>query len=258
MNYKAWAEWYDVFYSTAPPDDIDFYVSLARESGGPVLEMGVGTGRIAIPTASEGIDVIGVDLNEPMLRRARQKIDAAGPLPGDIELVQADMRRLALGGRTFPLVTIPARTLLLATTPEDQAAALRAAARHVAPGGRLAFNVFAPDPEMLTDTSDEPFEMGEAVNPETGRRCVLSAVNRFDTTAQTNHGLQIVEELDDDGAVVRSVTLDVLVRYLQLDEALALAEQAGLAVTDVFGDFHRSPLDDDSEEMIFICEKSAG
>ncbi|MBM3957899.1 MAG: class I SAM-dependent methyltransferase, partial [Gemmatimonadetes bacterium] len=142
MDYEAWADWYDVFYSLADPAEVDFYVDLARASGGPVLEIGVGTGRIAIPTAAAGIDVVGVDLHGPMLAKAREKLDRAGPLPGRIELLRADMRTLDLGGRCFPLVTIPARTLLLATSLADQRRTLRRAAAHLAPGRTLAFNVF--------------------------------------------------------------------------------------------------------------------
>jgi len=252
MDYGAWAEWYDVFYSLADPDEIDFYVTLARESGGPVLEIGVGTGRIALPIAAAGINVVGIDLHEPMLAKARAKLAAIAPLPGRVHLHRAGMQDFDLG-RRFPLVIIPARTLLLATSPEEQRLTLERAAAHLAPGGTLAFNMFVPDPEVLADRSDTPFPMGESVNPATGRRCLLSAVNRFDTASQTNHGAQIVEELDGDGKVLRRVELDVHIRYLYPAEAHALVESAGLVVDCAYGTFDRSPLTEDSEEMIFLC-----
>ena len=256
MNYAAWAEWYDVFYSLADPVEVDFYVKLAGQSGGPVLEMGVGTGRIAIPTAAAGIDVVGVDLHEPMLAKAREKLAAAGPLPGNVELVRADMRELDLGDHRFPLVTAPANTLLLATTPDGQRRTLRRAAAHLLPGGTLAFNAFVPDPGLLAEGSQTPFPMGKAANPATGRRCRLSAVNRFDTRRQTNRGTQIAEELDGDGNVLRRVELDVRIRYIYPAEAHALIESAGLHVTAAFGAFDRSPLAEHSEEMIFLCRRA--
>jgi len=257
MNYEAWAEWYDVFYSLAGTAEIDFYVELARRSGGPVLEIGVGTGRIAVPTAAAGIHVVGVDLHEPMLAKAREKLARAAPLPATVELVQADMRELALGDRRFPLVTIPARTLLLATTPDGQRRTLRRAAAHLSPGGTLAFNAFVPDPDMLAEASDTPFLMGEATNPATGRHCLLHAHNRFDTASQTNRGAQIVEELDADGSVLQRVELDVHLRYLYPSEAHTLIESAGLRAIEAFGAFDRSPLTEHSEEMIFLCRRLA-
>ena len=256
MNYEAWAEWYDVFYSVARTAEVDFYVDLARQSDGPVLEIGVGTGRIAIPTAAAGIDVVGVDLHEPMLAKARQKLARAGSLPGTVKLVRADMRELDLGDR-FPLVTIPARTLLLATTPDGQRRTLQRAAAHLSPGGTLAFNVFVPDPEMLAEGSQTPFSIGETINPATGRQCRLSAVNRFDTRSQTNRGTQIVEELDGSGGILRRVAIDIHIRYLYPSEAHTLIESAGLVVKCAFGTFDRSPLTEDSEEMIFLCQHTA-
>jgi len=253
MNYETWAEWYDVFYSLAGPAEIDFYVDLAKQSGGPVLEIGVGTGRIAIPTAAAGIDVVGVDLHEPMLARAREKLARTGHLRGAVDLVRADMRELVLGDRRFPLVTIPARTLLLAATPDGQRRTLQRAAAHLAPGGTLAFNAFVPDPGLLGDRSEAPFALGETANPATGRRCRLSAVNRFDTDTQMNRGTQIVEELDESGRVLRRVELDVHLRYVYPSEAHTLIESAGLVVNRACGAFDRSPLTEDSEEMIFLC-----
>ena len=256
MDYEAWADWYDVFYSLADPAEVDFYVKLASQSGGPVLEIGVGTARIAIPTAAAGIDVVGVDLHGPMLARAREKLAEAGPLPGKVELVRADMRTLDLGDRRFPLVTIPANTLLLTTTPDGQRRTLRRAAAHLLPGGTLAFNAFVPDPELLAEGSQTPFLIGEAIHPVTGRHCRLSAVNRFDTRTQTNRGAQIAEELDDDGNVLRRVDLDVHIRYLYPAEAHTLIESAGLVVNRACGAFDRSPLAEHSGEMILLCHRA--
>jgi SAM-dependent methyltransferase len=250
MNYAAWAEWYDVVYSTEGPAEVDFYVDLARRSGGPVLEIGVGTGRIAVPTARAGIDVVGVDFSQEMLKAARSRLK--GRLPGRLELVEADMRTLDLG-RRFKLVTIPARTLLLATTPDDQRATLDAARRHLAPGGRLALNVFVPDQQMLDDDSQTPFFWDEIVNPANGRRCLLWALDRFDTDAQTNDGLQIIEELDQAGVVTRKVYLDVRLRYLFPRELGLMLRRAGLRIIDEFGDFKGAPFDASSSEYVVVC-----
>ena len=252
MDYNAWAEWYDVLHAAAPPGEVEFYVEQAKQAGGPVLEIGVGTGRIAIPTAQAGVDVTGIDLEEAMLEKAREKVANAGPLPGKVKLVQGDMRDFDLG-RTFPLVAIPGRTLLLARSSADQWKALKRAAAHLAPGGKLVFNVFNPTPELLADSSDEPFVMGQAVNLATGRRCRLLAVNRFDTVKQRNDGLQIVEELDGRGKVLRRVELEVKVRFIYASEMHTLLRSAGLRATEVYGDFQGSPLSEHSDELVFVA-----
>ena len=256
MDYDAWAEWYDVFYSTAGVDDIEFYVEIAERSGGPVLEIGCGTGRVSFPIAAAGIDVVGIDFSTAMLKKAEEKAAATQGPGGAFEFVHGDMRSLALD-RHFPLVIIPARTLCLALTPEEQVETLRRAASHMAPDGLLAFNMFVPDPELIADASDVPYLMGETINPATGLRCVLSAIDRFDPVAQTNNGTQIVEEVDDTGEVLRTVELDVNVRHLYPSEIHVMLEQVGLVAEHVYGDFHGAPLDEDSEEMVWVVRRAA-
>lgn len=254
MDYDAWADWYDVVHAIADDGEVRFYVNLARASGGPVLEIGVGTGRIALPILQAGIDVAGIDLYEQMLQRAREKAALAMPLPGKAELVQADMRDFDLG-RTFPLVIIPGRTLLLLGSAVAQRQALKRAAAHLAPGGRLALTVFNPSPELLADVAKGPFLVGETVNPGTGRRCRLWAINHFDTVRQTNRGRQIVEEFDGRGKVLRRAELEVRVRYLYPSELHAMLRSAGLRATEVHGDFAGGLLTEDSEHMVFVASR---
>jgi len=251
MDYDAWSEWYDVFYSTAGDEDVEFYVDLAQASRGPVLEIGCGTGRVSLPIASAGIDVVGVDFSTSMLAKARERAAATKDNGGAVEFLQGDMRTLALG-RRFPLVIIPARTLYLALTPEEQLESLRRAAAHLAPRGALAFNLFVPDSDLIADVSEEPFSMGETINPKTGLRCLLSAANRPDPVSQTIHSIQTVEELSDAGEVVRTVDLEVDLRYLYPSEVHVMLEQVGIVADQVFGDFEGGPLTEDSEEMVWV------
>lgn len=257
MNYSAWAKWYDVVYSLGDPAEIDFYVDLAVASGGPVLEIGVGTGRVALPSWQAGADLLGIDAHPPMLRRLQRKLEALEDGTGALGLVCADMRRLPLGGRSkFALVTMPARTLLLATTPEDQQRTLEQATACLAPEGRLALNVFNPRPEVVGEDASEPFFWGEAQSPESSRRRLLWATNRFDTTSQINRGLQIIEELNERGEVVRKVHLDVLIRYLYPSELHGMMDDCGLEPEGFFGDFHGSPYSAESSEIVVIARRS--
>jgi SAM-dependent methyltransferase len=124
-------------------NDTPFYVGLAREAAAQdmaVLELGCGTGRVTIPIAREGIDVVGLDNAPAMLDVARRKAAADGL---DVTWVEADMRDFDLG-RRFGLVIIPYRSFLHLLTDEDQRSCLAAVHRHLLPGGRLALNFFAP------------------------------------------------------------------------------------------------------------------
>ncbi len=251
MDYVAWAEWYDIFYAAADPGDIEFYHGLCRASGGPILEIGVGTGRIALPLAREGMEIVGIDLFESMLKVAQQNAMEAAPLQGSLRLIQADMRNFDLR-RKFPVVIIPARTLLLATSEEEQLQTLCRAAQHLAPDGTMAFNLFYPDPAMLADDPDEEFLL-EIVEKPDGGRYVLTAKNHFDLDSQINNGVQIAEELDPSGNVLRRQELAVVVRYLYPEQILSMCDRVGLEVIEMWGDFEAAELDEDSDEIVVLA-----
>ncbi len=124
-------------------NDTPFYLALAMEAealGLAVIELGCGTGRVTLPIAREGIEVVGLDNAPAMLDIARRKASAEGL---DVSWIEADMRDFDLG-RRFGLVIIPYRSFLHLLTDADQAACLAAVYRHLVPGGRLALNFFAP------------------------------------------------------------------------------------------------------------------
>jgi SAM-dependent methyltransferase len=137
--YDNIAHLYDPWSRTVV-EDVLFYVAEAVGSGGPVLELGVGTGRIAVPIASAGIEVVGLDLSEGMLEVARERAALAGV---SIDLRQGDMREPPLE-EPFPLVICPFRSLLHMETDADRRRALRAIRTLVAAGGKFVFDVFAP------------------------------------------------------------------------------------------------------------------
>ena len=255
MNFDQWADWYDVYYSNVPEVETSFYVDLARESGGPVLEIGVGTGRLAIPAASAGVNVTGLDLSQAMLDRADAKLRRNLPLTGTLSLVRADMREFDLG-KSFPLVTIPSNTLLLALSQENQLRTLRCAARHLERDGRLVFDVFIPGPDLLADRETTPFVWGATAHPDTGNVVVMSAMSRTDGASQINRETQFFVEYDRAGRIIRRAELPIDLRYLFAAECHALIEQAGLVAENVLGGFDGQPLSEDSEEMIFICRRA--
>jgi SAM-dependent methyltransferase len=148
--YDAIAELYDP-WSRSVTEDVGFYVAEGRKARGTVVELGVGTGRIAVPVASAGVPVIGVDSSEGMLEVCRRRAEAAG-VSRLVDLRRGDLRNPPVTERVR-LVTSPFRALLHAETDEDRRAALAAAYRLLVPGGRFVFDVFAPSSADVAETN---------------------------------------------------------------------------------------------------------
>ena len=147
--YDPIARLYDA-WSTGVVEDISFYVDEALASGGPVVELGVGTGRIAIPTAGAGVHVIGVDSSARMLEVCAEQARLAG-VADRLDLRLGDLRRPPVEERV-PLVTCPFRAYLHLGSDAERLGALRAARSLLLPGGRLVFDVFAPSNEDIEET----------------------------------------------------------------------------------------------------------
>jgi ubiquinone/menaquinone biosynthesis C-methylase UbiE len=251
--YDAWADVYDSVYSYVR-DDIPFYVDEALAAGGPVLELGCGTGRVTIPIAAAGVDITGVDSSPAMLDIARRKVPA---LPQDTRpaLVEGDMRALDLDGRQFQLVIIPFRGFLALMTVEDQMSALSSISTHLAPGGKLVFDVFVPDLDMLVQEGDTPYHLRDVVDPDTGRRLVLWHQSAYDNHAQVIDARIIVEELDETGTVAQRYYRDFQLRYAHRWELHHLLTASGYTVDDLYGDFERTPFDEDGTDMVWVATR---
>jgi SAM-dependent methyltransferase len=144
--YDKIARLYDP-WSASVTEDVSFYVDLGRRAGS-VLELGVGTGRIAVPTAAGGATVVGVDSSEGMLAVARERAALACV---DVDLRLGDMRDPPVDG-SFPLVTIPFRSLLHMETDGDRRAVLRSVRRLLEPDGLFVFDVFTPGADDIAET----------------------------------------------------------------------------------------------------------
>ena len=251
--YDRWADIYDTVYSHVT-DDISFYVEEARRAGGPVLELGCGTGRVAIPVARSGVEIVGLDSSPAMLDRARSKAKGLG-LEDTLTFVQADMRDFRPDGpdRKFALVIVPFRGLLSLLTVEDQMRTLERIKLHLAPGGRLVFNIFVPDLEMLSQEADVLYHSRDVTDPETGTSFVVWNQSRFDHHNQLVDTRVVLDELDDTGAVAGRLYRDYQLRYVHRWEMHHLLGICGYEVVDLYGDFDRTPFDETSEEMVWVA-----
>jgi SAM-dependent methyltransferase len=172
--YDTIAQLYDP-WSASVVEDVGFYLEEARRSGGPVVELGVGTGRIAVPIAAESIRVIGVDSSRGMLDVCARRAALAGV---EVDLRVGDLRRPPVDERV-PLVIVPFRSLLHMHTDEDRRAVLVSVRELLAPGGRFVFDVFAPGKEDIEQTHDrwlerEPGIFEKAVWDEDRRTLTLT------------------------------------------------------------------------------------
>ena len=251
---ENWADVYDSVYAYVT-EDIPFYVEEARRSGGPVLELGCGTGRVALPIARAGIETVGLDVSPKMLDAARRKAAALTDEDGPLLLLQGDMRELALD-RAFSLVIIPFRGFLSLLSVDDQVRTLSRVRDHLAPDGRLVFDIFVPDPDMLAQDQDVPYHLRDVIRPDTGERLVLWHQSRYDHHNQVIDVRVIVESLDDAGAVSRRLYRDFQVRYAHRWEVEHLLARCGYEVVDLFGDFERSPFDETSAEMVWVARSA--
>jgi SAM-dependent methyltransferase len=152
-SYDAIAELYDP-WSASVVEDVTFYLEEARRSGGPVVELGVGTGRIAIPIAADGIRVIGVDTSRGMLDVCARRAALAGV---DVDLRVGDLREPPVREHV-PLVICPFRSLLHMQTDDDRRCVLDGVRDLLVPGGRFVFDVFAPGAKDIETTHERWLE----------------------------------------------------------------------------------------------------
>lgn len=229
--YDQIARLYDPWSRTVV-EDVPFYVREAVRSGGPVLELGVGTGRIAVPIAAAGLDVVGVDLSEGMLDVARERAELAGV---ELDLRQGDMRDPPVEG-LFALVAIPFRSFLHMETDADRRAVLRVAARLLAPAGRLVFDVFAPGSDDIADTHGRWLEREPGI------------WERADWNERTR---TLILRVRGDGAEA-----EMSLAWLSVPEWKELLGEEGFVVDAVYGWFDRSPWHGD-EDSVWICRRRA-
>ena len=253
------AELYDQVVPYRGRPDVDFFVDAARESGGPVLEVGSGTGRVLIPTARAGIAITGVDLSEYMLEVCEQRLSAEPPeVRGRVTLVRADMRDFSLEN-SYQLATLPFRPFQHLLTVEDQIACLTNIHRHLNPGGRLILDIFNPSLEHLTrdnlgeEVSVEPaFTTPEGIQVRRTNRTVSR-----DLYHQINQVELIYNLTHPDGREERLVHAFPM-RYLFRFEAEHLLARCGYAVEKVYADYQKNPYGSTYPgELVFVARKRA-
>ncbi|MFN8630269.1 MAG: methyltransferase domain-containing protein [Chloroflexota bacterium] len=238
------------------PGDLDLYLALAARAGGPILELAVGSGRIAVPLALDGYDVTGVDLDPAMLARARAAADAAGKATAKrLHLVQGDARTVRLeDAGEYQLASIPLNSIFLMGTRADQAAAVKTLAAHLAPGGLAVLDVWLPDADDLARYDGRLILEWVRDDPETGHTVTKSGAAEYDAATGVVRLTTIFESGLPGEAPARWVRTDRL-RLVGPDELAAVAEAAGLEVEELAGDYDLEPLGPGAERAVLVARK---
>ena len=241
-EYASIADLYDYVTPYRDRADIAFFVDAAVTAGGPVLEVGCGTGRVLIPTARAGVDIVGLDLSAQMLAICRERLRREpAAAQENATLVHADMRRFDLG-RRFALATIPFRPFQHLLTVDDQLACLGAIRQHLIDGGVLIFDLFNPSLDAL---ANQPIgQETDAGEPEfttpDGRRVTRSftivAADRFSQINDIELRYNVTYPDGRQATLVHAFRM----RYLFRFEAEHLLARAGFAVEHVYAGYDRS------------------
>ena len=222
--------------------DAAFFVRQARRFGGPVLELGAGTGRIAWPLAEAGFEATGLDLSPAMLRRAEakgQRYPAA--VRERIRFVAGDMADFQLD-QTFALVIIAYRSFQALIKPEDQRRSLTCIHRHLEPGGRLIMDLFDPRLDLCVPEARNPVPEATVRHPVSGNLVKIDFVRlATDPMRQVLSERWQFREIDQAGKVLRQEFENLTLRWTYRQEMRYLLELTGFQIEAEFSDFAESP-----------------
>jgi SAM-dependent methyltransferase len=240
---------YDLFYGDYD-DDVALYESFARRGETPVLELGIGSGRVALRLARAGIDVVGIDSSPHMLARLRAALDAEPPVAKRVRALQADLRDFSVGER-FDLVFCAANTFQHLLTTDDQVATLRCIAAHLSDGGIFVTKLQSP---RAVDWGAEGGGLQlqpSKLDPATGEIVMRFAARLALPASMCVRNTRIYDRIAADGSVRRSV-MEYTLKYMTADELRLVLDAAGMRLLHLYGDHDLSPFTEDSDSMIIV------
>jgi SAM-dependent methyltransferase len=251
-------EFYDYVTPKSFHGDAEWYRRKAMESGGPVLELGAGTGRITIPIAEDGLSIYALDSDEGMRKALQLKVDM---LPEDVRkrivIVDDDMRSFRLNQK-FGLIVAPFRAFLHNLTPEDQKACLQSVYEHLRPGGRFAFNVFHPSLQYMSQNAGAlagVWRWAGEYTLEDGSLLIRSEAGHYDTVRQRVRSLHRYEQYGVDGDLKRTFLHRLELAYLYPADIRRLLEESGFGKVEIAGGFDGRPFKNDMDELVIEAER---
>jgi len=256
VEYDAFADIYEIWTETAPVagPNLHFYVEEYLRSPTPVVELGIGNGRIAIEAALQGQPIVGVDSSEQMLRLCRERAHLAG-VTDRLTLIQGDFRDFQLP-EPARLITIPFHTIGHLLTLADKEAGLRNIYSQLAPGGRLIFDTFIFDPVYASTRNNVATLRAEYVDRLTGQDVLLWVTSRYYFKTQTMRIITWTDELNPQGDVEHRRYRFLSFSWIEPEQVRMLVEKTGFQVEALYGDFARQPFGESSSEQVWVARKA--
>jgi SAM-dependent methyltransferase len=251
---QALARLYDLDLAE-DPGDVELYRALARRTGDPIVELAVGSGRIATILAADGHRVVGVDIDGAMLASARSRRTGERLTLVEADLVEAHSVEAVVAAGPYALAILALNSILLLASAERQRAALRSIARLLAPGGVAVVDAWQPSPADLVAFDGRLSLEWLRTDPETGREVTKTVAAWFDPATRLVTLTTIFDEGRAGEPPVRWTRSDAL-RLITVDELVAFAQAAGLEVEQLSGDHELGPLEPGSERVVLVARKA--
>jgi SAM-dependent methyltransferase len=235
------------------PGDTDIYLALAEAADGPILELMAGTGRVAVPLALRGHQVVAVDRDAAMLRRAAtywKRVKNRATKGGSLELVEEDIGSIKLG-RHFDLVIVALNSLLLLDGRAAQRSAFKVIARHLKPNGRAVVDVWLPSSDDLALYDGRLVLDWVRHDEETGQTVSKMTAARYHSAVRTARVTSLFEASHPGEAPTR-ITHEDTISFVSADELRAFAMDAGLIVDRIGGDYEMGQFANDSERVVMV------
>ncbi len=251
--YDTIARFYDA-ENLEMTDDLPLYSGLAEIYGGPILDVGCGTGRVMLHLAQEGHQCIGVDTSPQMLELGRRKAEAMPEVARRVQFVEGDITTHQAADK-YQMILLPYHTFMHFPNQEIQLHTLAQLTRNLADGGVMVFDL--PNAGEAFGTQDDHAIALERtfVDPQTGHIVMQQSVSTLDRVTQQLHITWIYDEIQADGMVRRTVAPLVL-RYVFFSEMKLLLRLNGLQCVEVYGDYDQQPFEDGSPRMILVTQKT--
>jgi SAM-dependent methyltransferase len=259
VNLNTSHDFYDTiarYYDAENEDmtaDLELYSILAERTGGPVLDIGCGTGRVMLHLASEGYPVTGLDTSKAMLDRGRRKLKNRVDLHELVTFVEGNALDYPLTEK-YPLILIPYNGLMHFRTTADQIALLRHLAASLDDDGLLVIDL--PNAgEMFATVDDGAVTLERSfVEPESGHLVMQQSVSTLNRAEQLQYITWIYDEIDTNNLVQRTVA-PLTLRYIFPAELDLLLQVSGLRRIERFGDYGQEPFEEGSSRLIVVAAK---
>jgi SAM-dependent methyltransferase len=257
-DYSVTAKFYDLLYAEQSALDLPLYRELAASAHGSVLELGCGTGRVALALTREGHDVVALDNSQPMLEQFKANLSRESEsVRSRVRLIEGSMVDFNLSQR-FGLILAPFRAFQHLLTPDVQRQCLMNVSRHLEPSGTYVHNIFNPNLKYIVKAMQAAptwQQVSEHALPEK-QGIVRRYVQLQPRPGQQQHEISWkYEEYNHQGVLQQTSVDSVTLRWQYRWEAEYLLELSGLEISEAYGAYDRRPLDENAGELIYLCHR---